>query len=336
MDSFLRRWKLIKLLLTGPKLRSELLDTLVRDQGSDDEKGLSEGTLSTDIKALREMGIGMRPLAAEDKKTKQPYALDMALLDLFVTPEEAAAIQAAATLFDELQLPEASLLNLLFERVPTEVRDVVTVPSTEGILERAGTQYDPAVISRLQEGIRTGRMMRISYQAIHREPRNYSIDGARLVWLDGFLYLHAHYPGGGGPTVWHDNREFRLDRFRARGNEPIVEILETPVSNPELPSFEYQLWLPPDWAAAFRRIPEKTRLIEERPDGSRIIAIKETIPLRAARKILSYGGQARVVEPDFVVAEVRSMIERMAAKLQLDDNSRGENASDLERSAFQI
>lgn len=316
MDAFERRWNILRMLLTGPLYRGEVLNRLQEMASEDDtDAGLSEASISADIKALRKLGIGFRPLGPSDKLTKQAYELDMSHLDLFANDEEAAALQTAVALFEDLRLPEAEKLRTLFERIPALVRDGLADPYTGRLLRTGNTDYDSKVLDMLQDGIRTGRMMRLTYRPLNREPKRYLVDRAYLTWQDGFLYLHAHCPEAEGSTEWHKNREFRLDRFCSTKGSPAVEVLETPVSLEQVPAFEFQIWLSASMASGFQRVPHRLRVLEEAPDGSRLVAIKECIPLRAVRRILSYGGQARVVEPDFVVTEVQTTIARMAQEL---------------------
>lgn len=317
MDAFERRWNILKLLLPGPMFRGEVLDRLQALASEEADAGLSEASISADVKALRKLGIGFRPLGPGDKLTKQAYELDMGRLDLFADPEEAAALQTAVALFEDLRLPEATRLRSLFERIPATVRESLPDPYTDRLLRTGNAAYDATVLSGLRDGIRAGRMMRITYRPLNREPKRYLIDRAYLTWQDGFLYLHAHCPEAEGSTPWHRNREFRLDRFCSVKGAPAVEVLETPVSLEQVPAFEYQIWLSASMASGFQRVPRRLRVLEEAPDGSRLVAIKECIPLRAVRRILSYGGQARVVEPAFVVEEVRATIARMAADLEV-------------------
>ena len=130
------------------------------------------------------------------------------------------------------------------------------------------------------------------------------------------LFRSAHCPDAEGSTVWHKNREFRLDRFDTTAGVPAVEVLETPATFEQVPAFEFKVWLSASMASGFRKVPRRLRVLKEAPDGSRLVAITETIPLRAVRKVLSYGTQARVIEPDFIVSEVRATIERLARALE--------------------
>ncbi|HEY9855603.1 MAG TPA: WYL domain-containing protein [Stenomitos sp.] len=317
MDLFERRWNLLKLLLTGPMYRSEVVERLQEMLSlEDDGSGLSDASVSSDIKALRAMGIGFRPLGPQDKLTKQAYCLDLAHLELFADLEDASALQAALSLFEDLKLPEAQRLRSMFERIPDSVRKGLSEAYTDRLLRTGNTAYDPDVLAGLQEGIRKGRMMRITYQPLNRDPKQYLIDRAYLTWQDGFLYLHAHCPEAEGATKWHQNREFRVDRFVSAAKTPAVDVLQAPASEPEVPAFEFQLWLAPTMAAGFQKVPNRLRVLEQAPDGSRLVAIKECIPLRAVRRVLSYGSQARVIEPDFIVSDVRATIARMARELE--------------------
>ena len=311
MDAFARRWKLIRMLLRGPLYRSEVLRQMVALADAHDSH-LSESTLSADVKALRHLGIGFRPLGPGDKSTRQAYELDLERVDLFASNAEAAALQTAVALFSELKLPEAEQLGRLFERIPVEVREGLTDPYTGQLLRTGDTRYDSRVMESLQQGIRTGRMMRLTYRPLNREPRTYLVDRARLTWYEGYLYLQAHCPEAEGHTVWHRNREFRLDRFCSIRDQPAVQVLETPAEFEHVPAFEFQLWLAASMAQGFKAVPRRMRILEDAPDGSRRVAISETIPLRAVRKVLSYGIQARVVEPDFIVDEVRKTVARLA------------------------
>ena len=314
MDAFARRWNLIRMLLRGPLYRTEVLRQMVTLADANDSH-LSGSTLSADVKALRALGIAFRPLGPDDKITRQAYELDLERLDLFASSTEASALQSAVALFSELKLPEADQLGRLFERIPVEVREGLTDPYTGQLLRTGDTRYDPHVLESLQQGIRTGRMMRLTYRPLNREARSYLIDRARLTWYEGYLYLRAHCPEAEGHTIWHRNREFRLDRFCTTRDQPAVEVLETPAEFEVVPSFEFQLKLSPSMAQGFKAVPRRMRILEDGPDGSRLVAIRETIPLRAVRKVLSYGTQARVVEPDFIVEEVRKTILHLAAEL---------------------
>lgn len=317
MDAFERRWNILRYLLTGPKFRTEVVDHLLTlAPESQSPAGLSEASVSTDIKALRALGIGFRPLVSGDKLTKQAYELDLSRLDLFADAEDASALQAAIALFEELKLPEAGRLRAMFERIPEAVRTELPDPYTARLLRTGQSSYDPMVLATLQEGIRRGRMMRITYQGLNQPAKQYLVDRAALKWLDGSLYLHAHCPQADGPSKVQKNREFRIDRFQTTTETPTVEILKTPCTEPEVPSFDYKIWLSPSLASGFQHVPQRLRVLEETPDGSRLVAIGETIPLRAVRKVLSYGGQARVVSPDFLVSQVQETITRMSQPLE--------------------
>ncbi|MBM3276033.1 MAG: WYL domain-containing protein, partial [Candidatus Sericytochromatia bacterium] len=141
------------------------------------------------------------------------------------------------------------------------------------------------------------------------------VDRAYLTWVDGGLYLRAYCPEAKGEHQWQRNREFRVDRFCTGDDRPAVEVLQSPSAEPDVPSFEFHLWLSPALASGFDDVPGRLRVIERRSDGSRVVAIRECIPLRAVRRVLSYGPQARILEPDFVVAEVRQAIGRMSQEL---------------------
>ncbi len=319
MDVFERRWNLIKSLLAGPLYRNEVVERLqALATDGDDESGLSEASVSADVKALRALEVGLRQLGPNDKHTKQAYELDMKLLDLFTCPAEAEALAAAAEVFEELRLPEAAILKTLLDRVPPEVRDGLPKTYGDRLLRTGIADYDPEVLARLKQGIRKGRMMRITYQPLGRDAKRYLVDRAYLTWVDGSLYLRAYCPEAPGEPQWQRNREFRVDRFCTEGDHPAVEVLQATAAEADVPTFEFELWLAPGLARGFSNVPGRLRVIEERSDGSRVLAVRECIPLRAVRRVLSYGSQARVLAPDYLVTEVRAAIARMAHDLAPD------------------
>lgn len=55
------------------------------------------------------------------------------------------------------------------------------------------------------------------------------------------------------------------------------------------------------------------------PDGSRLIIIIETIPSRAARRILTYVNLVKVGQPDFVKNELRQTLDQMIELLKSEE-----------------
>lgn len=310
MDTFERRWRLLEALLDGPKLRREIWEDLINHHGVEGEAGLrSESCLSDDVRVLRSIGIGFRPLTLEDKKTKQAYELDPSYLPLLGTREETIALLAAVQILEAVGLPEAKTIESLINRIPLSIRKGIVDPKLEELLSSVHSPYDPEVIRCLQEGIRKSRAMRISYRAVGKEPRFYYIDKASITLQEGQLYLLAHCPKESGKTKYLQNREFRLDRFVRIGDHPIVEVLGTMTKETVFPTFKMQLWISPYLAPYFSCNNSHKVIVQE--DGSKLVYSQEAIALRAIRRVLSYGEQARVLGPDFLIVELQKTIDRM-------------------------
>jgi predicted DNA-binding transcriptional regulator YafY len=184
-------------------------------------------------------------------------------------------------------------------------------PDYDRLLAAAAAEPRMEIVEALTRAVRTGSPMWVGYQAQEGKIRRHYVDRANLIWTEGALYLHAHCPHLKEPIRVKKNLEFRVDRFAQPPGHPVVEVLEgVPCVEAELPRFDLVLWMPANFAARFQPIPGELR-IADAADGGKIVRFRETIPLRAVRRALSFGEYARVLEPDFVRDDLRAVVERM-------------------------
>ncbi len=314
VDAFQRRIRLIEALLAGPRMRQELLTELAA-MDDEDDRGLTPSSISADVQALRELAFGFGPVRAGDKRTRQAYALDLQRLPLWASVEDAEAIASAAGLLAHLGLPQAAALERLVGRVPRHVRELMREPDYGRLLAPAGPPSRAEVVAAISRAVRTGSPMWIGYQAQEGSPRRHYVDRSYLTWHEGALYLHAHCPRLRETTKVRKNLEFRVDRIIGTDAFPAVEVLEgVPCVEPEFPHFELVLQVPAYFALRFVPIPGEVR-VTSAPGGDKHLHIRESIPLRAVRRALSYGEFARVVEPAFVKDDLRASLARMYGAL---------------------
>lgn len=309
MDAFERRIRLIEALLAGPRMRQDLLTELAARDDAD--RGLTPSSLSADIQALRALGFGFRSLGATDKRTRQAYALDFGLLPLWAGTEGAEALTVAARILAHLGLPQAGALEDLLARIPAHVRERTRGPDFDRLLAPQGPEPRAEVVEAIGRAVKTGSPMWIGYRAQSGTPRRHYVDRAYLTWLEGTLYLHAHCPRLRDATKVRKNLEFRVDRIEAVGEHPPVEVLAgVPCAEPEFPRFELVVDVPDFFAARFMPIPGELRVTEPSA-GQKRLHFRESIPLRAVRRALSFGEYARVVEPAFVREDLVRALDRM-------------------------
>ena len=331
MDTFERRWRLLELLCEGPMTRATILERLERLAPLDGEEGdtlpgLAPANLSDDVKLLRRLGIGFKPLPA-GAKAKRTYALSPALLTLFADRDEARALFLAGRILKDLQLPESEHLDRLFRRIPGPVREGVDETAGEALLAPGPAGFNLSTVRLLQEALDTGKPLTISYRSVNGKARRYCVEAGYLRWMDGALYLVGHCPDEPGDTRYHRNREFRLDRFTELKPHPVVEVHATGIAKQStVPSFELRFRAVRGFGERFEATPlpdghhapvaGTVKVAPPEADGSRLVRIVETIPLRAVRRILSYGDRVQLEGPDFIRTELVQTLERMLGGLQ--------------------
>lgn len=329
---FPRRLALIERLLAGEQRREDVLASLVAEamlqpleevtaslEDPDEAPrvaGLSAPSLSTDVQALRRMGFGFDPHPAH--VSRQAYRLETRRLPLWVDPREATVLRNARAIFAELGLPEAETLAALLERVSPAVRERIGPPDLDRALAGAGDDVDPVTLALLREALlRKSKALRIRYQsALAKEPRVYLLEHPRLVWLEGHLYVLAHCPRAEGETRYDCNREFRMDRFAPAPGMPAVQVVDTVLTTAKLPTFWLTFRAKPDFAPRFGEGQGRVKVGPREADGSRVVRIDEAVPLRAIRRLLSYGDRVTPLGPEFVVARYRETLAAMAAALE--------------------
>jgi predicted DNA-binding transcriptional regulator YafY len=207
-----------------------------------------------------------------------------------------------------VKMVKEHLLSLLPENLRNSIENL------DPAVDMPGTAVDysgKAELFRvLHHGIWESRQVELDYYCFGRDEQNIrKVDPYHLVFKDGFWYLL------GFCHLREDRRLFRLDRirhirildskFKAEQLKPLTEQVETVwgIELGEEFEFKVRFW---DDSARFVR---ETRFhpsqqIEEEADGTIIFASKASGLRPVVRWILSFGGEAQVLEPP----ELRKMV----------------------------
>jgi len=276
--------------------------------------GLSGPSLSTDVRAMRELGFGFDP--HPERVSRQPYRLDTQRLPLWVGVEEAEALRNAWNILREMNISDADVLERLMSRVPSAVQAGMAQWDLGRAMVGAGDPVDPKVFEALRHALRRqAKTMTIRYLSMSSDqPKRYYIENPQMNWFEGHMYLLAHCPGVSGANIYEKNREFRLDRFvNADGIEPI-EVKPNAPSTAELPFFKLRFRAKPDLAVRFRTGPDGFKVHQPDPDGSCLVDVQEFTWLRAVRRLLSYGDRIAPIGPDFVVKRYYETLHKIASE----------------------
>jgi len=240
-----------------------------------------------------------------------------------LSPREALALELALRVVARKALPEmAGGLHGLGARLVEELRSPVP---TEGVdpavaLGEAEGGADP-VRRRVEEALRRREELRILYCPPGREPTLRVVRPLLLAHAEGAWYLVARDVERGGL------RAFRVDRM-AEVSETGTSFRPDPEELAEAEGFLRDGRVhdgggpqaPEPFTAWVEYSPAISRWIRERgwgevedlPDGGVRVRHAVVDPEWLVRHILGYGGDARLLEPDWVRSRIREAAARVA------------------------
>jgi proteasome accessory factor C len=266
--------------------------------------GVDEQTIARDLGALDFCGlpglgggdlfdvstVGDRVVVSMADELKRP---------LRPTPREAL----------RLVLTVDAMAEVAGDEVPALRSALVKIRSALGISERAADVVDASghgLLTTLRTAIRADRQLELTYQGRNdTEPQHRTIDPWALDVVDGTFYLQGHDHGVG------ERRVFRVDRIVAVTptertiEQPRPADLPTPryVPGPDHQPVELEVTPTGRWLIDAVVVDE----VLDQPDGSTRLRLRTDAPSFVARLVLMAGGQARVVEPASLAAEVRAL-----------------------------
>jgi predicted DNA-binding transcriptional regulator YafY len=281
------------------------------------ELGVSLRTLHRYFGMLEEMGI---PIYAE-RGPHGGFSLvrGYKMPPLMFTPEEAVVVSLGAGLIEELwgQLYHSaarSALTKLENLLPDEQRREVawarrTLVATG--MHRVDLQSLSPSLEKLRRAVRERRRVRLFYQGSGQaRPTQRALDPYALVHRWGWWYVVGYC------HLREVRRTFRLDRivelallehtFTVPTDFDLRAYLETDIS--AQPHIKVRLRFTPEGAALARQGLSYWETLDEKPDGSIVVAFPAPNLEWAASTALAYGPLAVVLEP----LELRSMVREWA------------------------
>jgi predicted DNA-binding transcriptional regulator YafY len=207
------------------------------------------------------------------------------------------------------------------------------VSQLDRAIERVQAQssdYRPiAVLEALTEGWGTGRKVRIQYRSPRSgEIRPRTIAPYALEPTPSGIYVIGH-------DEWADDlRTFKLDRLET------ATVLDQSYQIPD--SFDLEAHLATGWrimagetlqevvvrfkpevtARVLERQWHATQQVEQCPDGACILRVQIAEPLEMMPWIRSWGGEAKVLQPDWLQQEILADLHRALAAYQETGNGR--------------
>ena len=300
-----RQWLLIELLAN--RKRGLSVRHLIEHCGT------TKSTLYRDIAVLREIGI---PIESDHHNGEARYTL----WGHSLPPLGPSALQIAS-----LRLARRAMVGLEGTSAAAELDKLL-----EGYA-RAGSSPDvisfakqrvlaPDLVKKLDRAIHTQRRTRIRYRSANaRTPEWRTVDPLCVRCARGHLYFVAY----------DDKRRnyipFKLDRLTAVDLLPAKAASHPDFDADSLFARSAKIWTGPEVHVRVRLTPQVARfaneyplvpdqVIEDEPDGSRIIHARVAGVTEAMRWVLSWGKEAEALEPAelraAVAAEVTGAAER--------------------------
>lgn len=303
----------------------------VHNQEFQRELRVGERTVIRDIKVLRKFGADIpdqdpRGYRYEDLSFRFPHVLHLTegeLLAFFVAERIVEGFGRDNPYASKLKKGLRQISKILARKMPVQVEHLMY----RGFQFDAGPvrDVDPAVLDALETGLRKMVSLEITYRTLSRENAisTRKVDPYFLHNYRGDWYLVAYCHKRKAPI------QFAVSRIQA------ARVLEAhPYTVPK--DFDSKGFFGEAWGIYRGREPEacriwfsaeaarwirerrwhKTQEIQERADGSIILSMTVTVTLEIVRWVLAHGPEARALEPEWLVGEVRKQIE--AAHKDLD------------------
>lgn len=273
--------------------------------------GITEAALRADIELLWFCGLpGLGPSDLIDVEFEGDTitVVDAQTLDrpLRLTGDEGQSLLAAARALREVPgLVDAAPLDAIIAKLRGALITGRTEESTVSVELSAGGE-DPAVMTATREALSSGRKLRLRYLVERRdEMTERTIDPLELRLVEGRVYLRAWDPSRAAA------RSFRLDR--AIEATVLDEAVDAP-GGAALPAYPPELFAPGaddvtvtvDLSARARWVADSYPVepVAELGDGGVRITLRTPDPGWLARLVLRLGGEAVVIGPAAVAAEV--------------------------------
>ncbi|MCL5292682.1 MAG: WYL domain-containing protein [Actinobacteria bacterium] len=294
--------RVLCLLAERPRSPEQIIDILSQEPEFDWRR-YSKETIWRDVRQLKDAGIGIVYSKATGK-----YELKSSPIRLEFEPVELVALAVACqSISEETGLPYAKELAGVVEKIstllsPKSKRALTGDPHFKLKLESV-VDYGPhqEIIEAIRRAVSTGREIEILYYSVHSDKEEKRIvDPYDLYFSEGGVRLEGYC------HLKREIREFRVDRIRKL---KILPSTAGPSRNGD--AFTFKLWLDPKLTKSVgERFPGQE--IELNEDGSSILTAQATNPFRVILRVLAYGERAKILSPDFLKNQMKTIVERMA------------------------
>ncbi len=290
---------ILKLLAEKPRKReelSDLLSTYLEKHGKSDGDTIQK--LTRTIRKLRDCGIEIK------SAPHYPYELIESNFPVILSTQQRQALAHAAYILSDMGFSaQASQIqkigNLKISDIPPYIKVNFSPP-----VDYSEDKLD-IIVRQLQARIQQQRRYIIRYQSPNGTPRNWDIDRCELRLHNGVLYLFAFIPDWNSwrftyfPNI-DQNHLFRVDRIQYVGG-----VSDTHWLSLNFPTLEIRYRLSGQLANYQPR--RKDEFVIERNLESKFVDIIAKIDywFWFRQRILQYGANVQIIEPDWVTNEIR-------------------------------
>ncbi|MFQ5856913.1 MAG: helix-turn-helix transcriptional regulator [Anaerolineae bacterium] len=307
---------ILRRLQRGPTSRNELINAVKAAVGESAYGVAAEKALERDVQQLR----GTFDLTIQSRQGEY-HLVEVGTLPLLDVADE--ALQAMAFLYDTFKpgAPGADdvrgLLDTLVSYLPEErrkaLRSVRAMPRLD-LQPVDGGEIDEETWDTVERAVVKRRQLAFDYRSPRRQsPTHHVVEPYDLDFEDGHYYLDAHclrWEGPDGESRRDARINYRVDRIVPGSARVLPTKLPPSRRKPRTYTLRYELAPAIARGGVSRRFPETQ--VKMRDDDWAEVTARITSPFMAAKTLLRYGENCRVLGPPEVVRLVEEAVRGMA------------------------
>ncbi len=297
--------KILKILAEKPRRRDELsclLSDFLEQYGKAAED--IQQKISRMIGKLRDCGFDIR------SAPNRPYELMDSAFPVILSEEQRQALAMAAYFLSDMgfsaQAGHIVRIGKLDEtHLPTSVKVDFSPP-----LDYSQERVDE-IVHKLQERFQQRRRYTIRYRSARGNEQNWDCDRSELRLHNGVLYLFAYTPDFSPrhmerPSV-EQNQAFRIDRILS-----VYPASQTPWGILRFPTVLIRYRMSGLLGSYQPRRANERELFRDSQANIVEIETEEDYSFWFQQRILQYGENAQVLEPEWIVQPIRQKVQRAA------------------------
>ncbi len=292
--------EILKLLAEKPRMREELTDLLsiyLEKRGKSDDTDVKQKITRT-IRKLRDCGIEIK------SAPHHPYKLVESNFPVLLSQEQRQALAIAAYFLSGMGFSaQANQIQHIGNLTESDIPEFVKVDFSPPV-DYSEDKLD-IIVRQLQERFRQQRRYTIRYRNANGTARIWDIDRSELRLHNGIAYLFAFIPDWRSwrfttfPNI-DQNYLFRIDRIESVGAASNVHW-----SSCDFPTLEIRYRMSGKLATYQPRRADESVLCRNLEEEFVDIAIKIDYWFWFRQRILQYGANVKILEPDWVANEIR-------------------------------